>query len=118
MVGRRLFLFWPVFKEVPDETGNSKATLPAAPGNNPSRFAPDKTAKILQMQMAMSEYRGGQWTPKRVSTGFAASQPYTIEIVNHYYSFSAVDRTEKEGRFLISYEGNSHGKTPYTAAAY
>ena len=69
------------------------------------------------MQMAMSEYRGGQWTPKRVSTAFAASQPYTSEIVNHYYSFSAVDRTEKEGRFFISYEGYSRGKTPTTPAA-
>ncbi len=118
VVGRRLFLFWPVFKEVPDETGNSKVTLPAAPGNNTSKFTPDKTAKILQMQMAMSEYRGGQWTPKRVSTGFAASQPYNIEIVNHYYRFSAVDHSETDGRFFISYEGNSHGKTPYTAAAY
>ena len=118
VIGRRLFLFWPVFKDVPDESGNSKVTLPAAPGNNTSKFTPDKTAKILQMRMAMSEYRGGQWTPKRVSTGLAASQPYSIEIVNHYYRFSAVDRTETDGRFFISYEGNSRGTTPFTAAAY
>jgi hypothetical protein len=45
---------WPVFKEVPDESGNSQVTLPAAPGNSTSQFTPDKTAKIPQMQMQMS----------------------------------------------------------------
>jgi Tc toxin complex TcA C-terminal TcB-binding domain/ABC toxin N-terminal region/Neuraminidase-like domain/Carboxypeptidase regulatory-like domain/Putative peptidoglycan binding domain/Salmonella virulence plasmid 28.1kDa A protein len=112
VINRRLFLFWPVFKEVPDESSNSSVTLPAALGSNTSRFTPDKTSKILQMQMASSEYRGGQWTPKQVSKSFAESASYDVEIVSRYYTFFAIDRSETEGRFFIMYEGNSHGKTP------
>jgi len=49
VVNRRLFLFWPVFTEVPDEAGNSTVNVPT-PGQ--TTFTPDKTKKRLRLQMA------------------------------------------------------------------
>ncbi|HEV8713432.1 MAG TPA: neuraminidase-like domain-containing protein [Candidatus Binatia bacterium] len=110
VVNKRLFLFWPVFTEVPDEAGNSSVKIPKAPGNTETTFSPDKTKKRLRLQMAVSEYRQGKWTPKKVSKDFDESAQYEVEIVKKSYQFAPIDRTEVDGRFVIDYGGYSLGK--------
>jgi len=106
VVGNRLFLFWPVFTEAPDEEDNSQVSIPT-PGQ--TTFSPDKTKKRLRLQMAVSDYRQGKWTPKRVSKDFDESKVYEGEIVKNHYRFFPVDRGEIDGRFGIKYEGFSLG---------
>jgi hypothetical protein len=111
VIERRLFLFWPVFTEVPDETENSR-NVPI-PQSGASDAELKQTRKRLKLQMAVSEYRQvngqGKWTPKRVSKDFDQSDTYEREIVRKNYRFYPVDRSEVDGRFVIKYEGFSEG---------
>jgi hypothetical protein len=68
VVNKRVYLFWPIFTEVQDESQNTTSKVPQ-PGT--SQFTPDKAKKKVHMHMAVSEYRQGKWTPKRVSKQFA-----------------------------------------------
>lgn len=102
---RRLFLFWPIFTEVPDENGNTVAATPALD----SEIEMQKTEKKLKLQMAVSEYRQGKWTPRKVSTDFVQSDSYKVEIYKKYYHFWVVDRSEVDGRFGIKCAGQSLG---------
>jgi hypothetical protein len=104
VVARRLFLFWPVFKEVPDEKRNS---IVSTPGLSQSSVPVPETNKILQMQMAVSNYRLGKWTPRKVSRDFAESTHFSHEIVKSSYSFYPIDRSEIDGRFGIRFQGYS-----------
>ena len=70
VVNKRLFLFWPVFSEVPDETANSVISTPSASQSN---VPVQRAKKELRLQMAVSDFRQGRWTPKRVSTDFDVS---------------------------------------------
>ena len=106
VVNKRLFLFWPIFTEVPDEAGNSRVTLPRT---GDTGFTPEKTKKRLRLQMAVSNYRQGQWTPKKVSTDFHESEKYSVEIERKHYRFFAIDRSDAGGSFSIGYDGFSVG---------
>ncbi len=97
----RLFLFFPVFTEVPDEAGNSTITTPTA---GTATTLP-KTSKKLKLQLAMSEYRHNKWTPKKVSKDAFESPGYTGEIVKDKYRFYAVDESELHGRFTVQFGG-------------
>ena len=105
VVNKRLFLFWPEFTEVPSEEGNSKVRFPALNLGTESEVRVDKAKKTLQMQMAVSEYRLGKWTPKKISKDFAESDPYAFEITNKHYYFFPIDRSEIGGSFGIQYDG-------------
>ncbi|MBA3473875.1 MAG: hypothetical protein H0T57_11720 [Rubrobacter sp.] len=59
--------------------------------------------------MAVSDYRQGKWTPKRISKDFDESWRYDVEIVRKRYRFFPIDRNEVDGRFGIKYEGYSVG---------
>ncbi|MCY7275623.1 MAG: hypothetical protein LH702_18270, partial [Phormidesmis sp. CAN_BIN44] len=114
VVNNRLFLFWPVFTEVPNEAENSEVTIPS-PGEP---FTPKKAQKKLRLQMAVSDYRQGKWTPKRVSKDFDESGVYEVEIVKKHYIFFAVDHSDVDGRFGIKYAGRSvSSKQPPEAGA-
>ncbi len=104
VVAKRLFLFWPVFKEVPDEEGNSTVNTPNL---NQSNFTVPRTWKKLQLQMAVSDYRLGKWSPKRVSKDFAETFRYNVDIVKSHYRFFPIDRSDIDGRFGIKFEGYS-----------
>jgi hypothetical protein len=114
VVNKRLFLFWPVFTEMPDETGNSTVAIPSA---SQTSFKPTKAAKKLRLQLAVSDYRQGKWTPKRVSKDFAESSTYNVEIVRNHYRFLLVDQTAIDGRFGIKYDGTSALTTENPATA-
>ena len=113
VVNKRLFLFWPVFTEVPYEAGNETMSVPSA---GDSTFTPTKTQKKLRLQMAVSDYRQGQWTPKRISKDAHESVHYDMEIVKKHYRFIPVDRSEVDGRFGVKYDGTSLGSDGSTPA--
>jgi hypothetical protein len=104
VVNRELFLFWPVFSEVPNEDGNSKVSTPSA---NQSNVNLQKTKKNLRLQMAVSEYRQGKWVPKRISTDSALSGVYEAELARKHYQFFPIDRNDVDGRFAIRFKGHS-----------
>ncbi|MFN7962436.1 MAG: neuraminidase-like domain-containing protein [Thermoanaerobaculia bacterium] len=104
VVNQRLFLFWPVFTEVPDEAGNSSVPTPTA---GQSSVTVQKAKKRLRLQMAVSDYRRGKWSPKRVSKDHAESLAYDTDILRQRYEFVAVDRSTIDGRFGVQYSGYS-----------
>jgi hypothetical protein len=107
VIGRRLFLFWPVFTEVPDETQNKSTTVPKLDTQNTQPMNLQKAKKKLKLQMACSDYRLGKWSPKRVSTDSVASGAYEDDIVRKNYEFYVVDRSEIDGTFGIKFTGSS-----------
>lgn len=107
VINKRLFLFWPIFMEVPDEEGNSKVTIPPASMEEQKNKDLPKTYKRLKIQMAVSEYWQGKWRPKKISKDFNESHPYEFEIVKKHYRFIPIDRSETDGRFGIMYDGYS-----------
>jgi hypothetical protein len=100
----KLFLFWPIFTEVPDETSNSTINTPSA---NESGVKIQKTAKRLRVQLAVSDYHNGKWSPKRISKDYADSSAFTAEVVRSEYRFVAVDRSQIDGRFGVRCSGQS-----------
>ncbi|MGA9768040.1 MAG: neuraminidase-like domain-containing protein [Blastocatellia bacterium] len=71
----RLYLIWPEFREVPNETGAvaSEMTVPS-PG---ATYRINQPLKQLNMHLAISEQRNKRWTPKKVSAQAVKSLPYT-----------------------------------------
>lgn len=110
VVNKRLFLFWPVFTEAPYEAGNSTVTVPKIELGKESTTQVDKVKKTLRMEMAVSEYRLGQWTPKKVSKDFDESNWYEVEITRKHYHFFPIDNSEIGGSFSIQYNGSSVGR--------
>jgi hypothetical protein len=106
VINNRLFLFWPVFTEVPDEAGNKRIKVPGI-SNAEQNVDTPLTWKKLRLQMAVSDYRRGKWSPKKISTSYEESAPYTEDIVRKEYVFYFNDRSEIDGRFSIEYGGNS-----------
>lgn len=107
VVGKRLFLFWPIFTEVPDDTQNKQATVPRVDTNNSHSTTVEKAKKRLKLQLACSDYRLGKWSPKRVSKDFVFSSSYEDDIVRKFYEFYLVDRSDIDGRVGIKFEGRS-----------
>lgn len=104
VVNKRLFLFWPVFTEVPDESANNSVPTPTA---GQSSVTVERAWKRLRMQMAVSDYRQGKWSPKRISKHYDESDIYREDIVRRHYTFFSVDRSEIDGRFGVKYQGYS-----------
>jgi len=105
VINRRLFLFWPVFTEVPDENKN-KMNQQTPTAGDVVNLQP--AWKRLRLQMAVSDYRQGKWTPKRVSKQYAENRtPYNVEIVHKHYSFLPVDYSAGDGRFGVIFSGFS-----------
>lgn len=106
VLNKRLFLFWPVFTEVPDEARNSSVATPNA--NQQDAEIP-KTAKKVRLQLAVSDLRQGKWSPKRISKDFKDSASFTADIIKQHYRFVALDQTAIDGRFGIVYAGVGAG---------
>jgi hypothetical protein len=105
VLNKRLFLFWPVFTEIPDEKANDQTPYPTS-GSSMSSL---KAQKKLRLQMAVSDYRQDKWTPKRVSTDYDETCGYSVEIVKKNYNFYFLDRSSVDGRVGVKYEGSSLG---------
>jgi hypothetical protein len=109
VINKRLFLFWPVFSEVPDDTANSTSKDVTFHLDKTTTIPADKARKVLRMQLAASDYRQGKWTARRISKDYAQSGGYDVAIEKKNYVLYPIDRTEIDGRFGIKYEGYSIG---------
>lgn len=110
VVSGRLFLFWPIFKEVADEPAGKTTTvnIPKASLSNDRSAEVDKPKKRLTMNMAVSDYRNGKWSSKRVSKDIATSNDFFVgEIVRNRYRFFPTDHSDIGGSFFITFSGFS-----------
>jgi len=114
VINHRVFLFWPIFTEIPDEAKNSSLTTPSA--DEETTLEP--VYKRLRMQLASIEYRNGQWTPKKTSTDFIESNYYTGEITAYNIEMYVIDQSQIEGDFGIAVGGNATTSTNYAAHLY
>jgi hypothetical protein len=114
VVNKRLYLFWPVFLEVPDDTANSDTKSVTFRLDSPTNISTEKTKKRLRMQMAVSDYRQGKWAPRRISKDYAESGSYDLAIEKNNYVFYPIDRTSTDGRFAIKFGGSSTGSDGYS----
>lgn len=108
VVNKRLFLFWPVFTEVQDEERNNENVPIPSPGETVAPLKP--TWKKLQLQMAVSDYRQGKWTPKKISKDSSQSNAFKGEILKNRYHFLAVDSITVNGHFWLQFDGASELK--------
>lgn len=108
VVNHRLFLFWPIFKEVAAPTDGT-VKVPKMSLTDSSDFTVKKTEKVLRMFMAVSDYRNGQWSAKKISKSFAESFSYSVELEKKFYRFHPVDRSDLDGRFGVAFIGASLG---------
>lgn len=115
VINRRLFLFWPVFTEIPDETENT-GPVPI-PGGGDTQADIKPTTKKLGLQMAVSDYQQGKWSPKRISIDMFESEPFQVEIIKKHYQFFAIDGTEIDDRFVVKFGGYSSTSNPDSAFA-
>jgi len=97
VLNKRMFLFWPVFTEVSDDAENKITTIPQS--GDPVK----ETMKKLRLQMAVSEYRQGKWSPKKVSKDSIEWRGYRGEIDTSIFGFTAIDRSTIDGKFGLSY---------------
>jgi Tc toxin complex TcA C-terminal TcB-binding domain/Neuraminidase-like domain len=102
VINERLFLVWPIFTEVPSESDNGTTSTPQ-PNQTGVQIKP--AWKKYKLQLAVSDYRQGKWTPKRVSKEFDETSSFNVQIVRKQYEFLAIDRSESDGRFVIAYTG-------------
>jgi hypothetical protein len=117
VLNNRLFLFWPVFSEVPDDTANDTPKSITFHIGNPTTINTDKSKKCLRLQLAVSDYRQGKWTPRRISRDYQQSDSYDVAIEKKNYVFYPIDRSGIDGRFGIRFQGYSFG-TDKSALAY
>ncbi len=67
--------------------------------------------------MALSDYRQGKWTTKKVSKDYYQSSWITvIDTVPKFYFFLPLDRSQTDGRFLIKFGGYSLGSDGFEQA--
>jgi Tc toxin complex TcA C-terminal TcB-binding domain/Neuraminidase-like domain/Salmonella virulence plasmid 28.1kDa A protein len=107
MINQRLYLFWPIFKEVADQSGDGTVKVPKVSMDHETSVTVDKTWKKLTMNLAVSDYRNGKWSAKKVSKDAAESSSFKEEIVRKYYRFFPTDRSDLDGRFGITFQGTS-----------
>jgi hypothetical protein len=70
------------------------------------------------VQLAVSEYRQGAWTAKKVSKEFYQSVWITVvDTVRKFYQFIPIDRGDIDERFLVAFNGYSLGSDGYEQAA-
>ncbi len=113
VINKRLLIFWPDFREVPDEAANNK---PIAVPKAGEKSKPEEPQKKLQLRLAVSEFRNGRWLPKKLSKDYFESGSYTGEIIKCKYQFFPIDRTQIDGRFAIKFTGSSIGIDNVTKA--
>lgn len=67
----RLYLVWPEFREEPQPPGSM-----TTPAEN-TTVTLDEPNKVMNVYIAITQFRSGKWTPKKVSQDRGASQQYT-----------------------------------------
>ncbi|HEU4854668.1 MAG TPA: neuraminidase-like domain-containing protein [Nitrosospira sp.] len=108
VINKRLFLFWPVFTEMPDE--ENKATVDVPSGGEKDVSLP-VVWKSLEGQMVSSESLHGRWTSKRTSKDYFQSGSYYLlnrQDLEKIGLFLFIDRSDTDGRLGIQYQMRSY----------
>jgi hypothetical protein len=95
---RRLYLFWPILREVAndDQTANQPATTKKG-------LTPGKPAtKHLEIQLAYSDYKNGKWSAKRITDG--APVTYMDVPENLFFTSEVDDSGDLHIRCLASHD--------------
>ncbi|MEW7277469.1 neuraminidase-like domain-containing protein [Aquimarina sp. 2201CG1-2-11] len=106
VVNKRLYLYWPEFREVPDEDANSTAPIPDADDSSANI---QKTKKRTQLRLAGTEYRNNIWMPKKISKDYYESYPSSDPFDRKSLAFYPIDRSDFDGRVGIRFEGGLYG---------
>jgi hypothetical protein len=107
VANERLHLVWPEFREQPDEQGSINV-----PAQNAQSVSLDKPWKKMDVFLAVTEFRSGKWTPKKVAQQpVSAAVAYRDEFDKSAYIIIPVDLTWlPDGPFLLDvYNVNSYG---------
>jgi hypothetical protein len=104
---RRLFLFWPLYKEMADPTKTPPASASTITDNSIPPAQPSE--KTLQIQLAWTEYQDGTWAPKQVTAGQLAPVDYrsfTFQASPYpFFSYAAVPGKEgQDGLTVTGYQ--------------
>ena len=109
VINRRLYLYWPEFREKTLEP-----TSTDAPNPGQKNFNIDKPNKFWEIHLAVSELRNNKWTPKKISkTSIDCPNNYsgTKDLYGQYakenFSFIPIDLLDLAGRYLVGCYINS-----------
>ncbi|MEM8999770.1 MAG: neuraminidase-like domain-containing protein [Bacteroidota bacterium] len=101
VINKRLYVFWPEFREEPDEELNNNSEFPSE-----DDATLPLTYKRTQLRLAGSEYRNKKWTPKKVSKEYFQSTAYTTKKFDaKSVKFYPIDRSDIDGRIGIKCSG-------------
>ena len=100
VINKRLFLYWPEFREVPDDAKNNNVSIPTEENSNSPL---PKTYKKTQIRLATTEFRNGKWLPKKVSKDFFETNPYTGRFSARWMEFYVIDKVESKGKLGIKF---------------
>jgi len=103
VVNKRLYIYWPEFKEIPDEEMNNSVNIPNA-GDTGSTLPPNY--KRTELRLAGSEFRNNKWTPKKISKEYFKSYYDTNTLDTSAITFFPIDKTDLEGRLGIKVSGS------------
>jgi hypothetical protein len=77
---RRLYLFWPLFREKADENVSLEENTP------------EKPFKYYEIQLAWTEYKDGKWLAKRISNEIVKTSSYRDPLPKRFFRFWAYKR--------------------------
>jgi hypothetical protein len=100
VVNKRLFLYWPEFREEPDDAMNNNVPIPDEDDDN---FSLPPTYKKTQIRLATTELRNGKWLPKKVSNDYFETNAYTGHFDSGKMEFYVIDKNELNGKLGIKF---------------
>jgi hypothetical protein len=109
VINRRLYLYWPDFKEKAVESNSSKVPAQSDQGKTVSHTP---TNKYWEIRLCVSEYRNKKWTPKKISKTFATTAATPNPSPKEQFSFIPLNLLDICDKYLIGCFGNSTPDNP------
>lgn len=106
VVNKRLYIYWPEFREEPDDEMNDSISIPSE-GDVDAPLP--KTYKRTQLRLAGSEYRNKKWTAKKISSDFFESSVYTGRFDTASIEFYPINKSDTNGVVGIKFKGSMQG---------
>jgi len=100
VINKRLFLYWPEFREEPDNEKNRNVPIPDT--NDDSTTLPS-TYKRTQIRMATTELRNKKWLPKKVSNDYYETDPYYGNFSAKKMEFYVINKMDLDGKLGIKF---------------
>ena len=97
MINERLYIFWPVFTEEPEQSDLIRVPTSSEGGNVETSY------KTLKVQMGVGEFRNNKWS-KKISKDYIQTKRYKNTLNKSHYTFRPIDLLKEEGVFVIQCE--------------